>query len=52
MEAKSKRWNKRNNRFVKEISWKFLNPGKNAQIAAKKISEKYKKIRDAKKYKY
>ena len=28
-----------------------LNPGKNAQIAAKKISEKYKKIRDAKKYK-
>ena len=28
-----------------------LNPGKNAQIAAKKLSEKYKKIRDAKKYK-
>ena len=28
-----------------------LNPGKNAQIAVKKISEKYKKIRDAKKYK-
>ena len=26
-----------------------LNPGKNVQIAAKKISEKYKKIRDAKK---
>ena len=27
-----------------------LKPGKNARIAAKKISEKYKKIRDAKKY--
>ena len=34
---------------LEEIS--SLNPGKNAQIAAKKISEKYKKIRDAKKYK-
>ena len=28
-----------------------LEPGKNAQIAAKKISEKYKKIREAKKEK-
>ena len=28
-----------------------LEPGKNAQIAAKKISEKYKKIREAKKRK-
>ena len=35
--------------MLEEIS--SLNPGKNAQIAAKKISEKYKKIRDAKKYK-
>ena len=35
--------------MLKEIS--SLNPGKNAQIAAKKISEKYRKIRDAKKYK-
>ena len=34
---------------LEEIS--SLKPGKNAQIAAKKISEKYKKIRDAKKYK-
>ena len=28
-----------------------LNPGRNAEIATKKISEKYRKIRDAKKYK-
>ena len=35
--------------MLEEIS--NLNPGKNAQIATKKISEKYKKIRDAKKYK-
>ena len=35
--------------MLEEIS--SLNPGKNAQIAAKKISGKYKKIRDAKKYK-
>ena len=35
--------------MLEEIS--SLNPGKNAQIAAKKICEKYKKIRDAKKYK-
>ena len=34
---------------MEEIS--SLKPGKNAQIAAKKISEKYKKIRNAKKYK-
>ena len=34
---------------LEEIS--SLNPGKNAQIAAKKICEKYRKIRDAKKYK-
>ena len=35
--------------MLEEIS--SLNPGKNAQIAAKKICEKYRKIRDAKKYK-
>ena len=35
--------------MLEEIS--SLNPGKNAHITTKKISEKYKKIRDAKKYK-